>query len=135
MKLPIILILFTLNILGQNAKTENNPEKMIMTSGSQNSRYKTVKIHNINFDLAVKNKDTVYLQTTDSKFITKEGIYVGKKLWELPFYIKQNLTKEDGWGFFYNLPSGWSIGFCEGKTCTENYPKDDSAVKWIFKRK
>jgi len=131
MKLKLILLLLTINVFGQNAKTE----KSILISSGQISKSKAVKIKSVNFDLVLKNRDTVYIQTTESKFVTDEGISVGKKFSELPTEIKQSLTKENGWGYFYKLPSGWSIGFCEGNSCTGSYPKEDSKIKWIFKRK
>ncbi|SEQ93932.1 hypothetical protein [Epilithonimonas lactis] len=127
MKANLILLIFlSINIFGQ---------KSILISSGQMSKSKIVKINSIDFDLVLKNRDTIYLATTDSRFIIKEGLNVGKKISELPSEIKQNLTKEIGWGYFYNLPSGWSIAFCEGKSCTENYPTENSKIKWIFKRK
>ncbi|WP_379963220.1 hypothetical protein [Epilithonimonas sp. UC225_85] len=122
----ILLILLSINIFGQ---------KSILISNGQISKSKIVKINSIDFDLILKNRDTIYLATTDSKFIIKEGLNVGSKISELPLEIKQNLTKENGWGYFYNLPSGWSIAFCEGISCTESYPTENSKIKWIFKRK
>ena len=131
MKLNIILLFLSINVFGQNAKAE----KSILISSSQLSKSKEVKINTANFDLVLKNTDTLYVQTTESKFVTEEGISVGRKFSELPTEIKQGLIKENGWGYFYKLPSGWSIGFCEGNSCTESYPKADSKIKWIFKRK
>lgn len=131
MKLNLILLLLTIYSFGQNAKAE----KSILISSGQISKSKAVKINTVNFDVVLKNKDTVYIQTTESKFVTEEGISVGKKFSELPKNIKQSLTKESGWGYVYKLPSGWSIAFCEGNSCTESYPKADSKIKWIFKRK
>ncbi|MBQ0910021.1 hypothetical protein KBJ98_15015 [Flavobacterium sp. F-328] len=131
LKLILILLLPTINVFGQNTKIE----KSILISSGYISKSKVVKINAVNFDLVLKNRDTVYLQTTESKFVTKEGISVGKKFSELPIKIKQGLTKENGWGYYYKLPSGWSIGFCEGNSCTESYPNENSKIKWMFKRK
>ncbi len=135
MKLHLILILLTINSFGQNSLAEKKVEKSILISSSQISKAKAIKINDVNFDLVIKNQDTIYLQTTENKFITQEGMRVGKKLSELDIAIKESLVKENGWGYFCNLPSGWSIGFCEGESCTENYPTEDSKIKWIFKRK
>ena len=135
MKLILILFLLTINVFGQNVTNGKKAGKGILISSSQISEVKTVKINAVEFDLVVKNKDTIYMQTNDAKFKTKEGYSVGRKLSELPSLIKKSLIKENGWGYFYTLASGWSIGFCEGKTCTENYPNDDAEIKWIFKRK
>jgi len=86
MKLNIILLFLSINVFGQNAKAE----KSILTSSSQLSKSKAIKINAANFDLVLKNTDTVYLQTTESKFVTKEGISVGRKFSELPIEIKQD---------------------------------------------
>ena len=131
MKLYLIILFLTINTFGQNSEAG----KMILISSGQISKAKTVKINAINFDIVLKETDTIYLQTTESKFVTKEGISVGKKLSELPFYVTESLTKENGWGYFYTLPSGWSIAFCEEEDCTGKYPNEDSKIKWIFKRK
>ena len=120
MKLNLILILLTINSFGQK---EKKSEKMILISSGQISKAEIVKTNNVEFDLVLKNRDTLYIQTTEGKFVTIEGIRVGEKFSELPIKIKQGLTKENGWGFFYKLPSGWSIAFCEGNSCTESYPK------------
>lgn len=133
MKTTLILLtsFFTIIALGQN----ESGKFMLITSG-QLSKYETVKINDINFDLVQNNNhDTIYLQTMESKFVTKEGIRVGTKVSELPISIQQNLIKEIGWGYYYKLASGWSIGFCEGSTCTNSYPTADSKIRWIFRRR
>ena len=80
LKLVLILLLPTISVFGQNTKIE----KSILISSGQISKSKAVKINAVNFDLVLKNRDTVYLQTTESKFVTEEGISVGKKFSELP---------------------------------------------------
>ena len=113
----------------------NNPiSKMTLVSSGQMSTYKMVKIDDHYFDLVTQGIDTTYLQTKDKRFKTPEGYKVGTKLSELPSNIKDNLLKEPGWGFYYKLPSGWTLGFCEGNSCTDNYPENNSEVKWIFRR-
>jgi len=131
MKFNLILILLTLNSFGQSSI---NGKIMLISSGQMERTFE-VKIKNIIFDYVLKNRDTTYIQTTETKFITKEGYHVGNKFSELPSLIKQSLTKENGWGYFYTLPSGWSIAFCEGEDCTGKFPNEDSKIKWIFKRK
>ncbi len=134
MKLKLIVLLFTLNVFGQKSITENSENRILVSSG-QISKFETIKMNNINFELVLKNKDTIYLGTSETKFKTKEGYTVGTKFSDLPLTIKHNLKKENGWGYYYTLPSGWSIAFCEGNSCTNDYPSENSFVKWIFKRK
>lgn len=129
--LVLLTIFFTTTLLGQNQSG-----KIILISSGQLSKSEAIKINDVNFDLVMNNDhDTIYLATMEPKFITKEGIRVGTKVSELPISIQQNLIKYPGWGYIYKLASGWSIGFCEGKTCTDSYPKTDSKIKWIFKRR
>ena len=108
--------------------------KMTLVSSGQMSPYTTIKIDGCNFDLVQQGNDTIYLATNDKKFQTSEGYTVGTKFSELPNDIQSGLTKELGWGYYYKLPSGWTLGFCEGSSCTNNYPKKSSKVKLIFKR-
>ncbi|SDJ69836.1 hypothetical protein SAMN05192550_2587 [Flavobacterium glycines] len=133
MKILLVLLtsFFATTLMGQN-----QPGKLILITSGQLSEYKTVKINDINFDLVQNsNHDTIYLQTMEPKFITKEGYHVGTLFTELPITIQQNLIRYPGWGYFYKLTSGWSIRFCEGSTCTNSYPTADSKIRWIFKRK
>ncbi|MBS1755511.1 MAG: hypothetical protein JST34_15835 [Bacteroidetes bacterium] len=108
--------------------------KMTLVSSGQMSPYTTIKIDGCDFDLVANETDTTYLATNDKKFQTPEGYKVGTKFSELPKNIQGDLTKEPGWGYYYKLPSGWTLGFCEGNSCTDNRPNNSSKVKWIFKR-
>ncbi len=109
-------------------------DKMILVSSGQISPYKTIKLNGCDFDLVTRDNDTIYLATSDKKFQTPEGYKVGTKFSELQKHIQGELTKEPGWGYYYKLPSGWTIRFCEGNSCTDNLPQNSSRVKWIFKR-
>jgi hypothetical protein len=111
-----------------------SPRKMTQVSSGQISPYTTVKIDGCNFDLVTRGSDTVYLATRDNKFQTPEGFKIGTKFSELPKDVQRQLTKETGWGYYHQLSSGWMLGFCEGSSCTDNYPQHSSKVKWIFKR-
>src|SRR5690606_30856626 len=109
--------------------------KMTLASSGQMSPYTTIKIDGCDFDLVTSDGDTTYLATKDKKFQTPEGYEVGTKFSELPKDIQNDLTKEPGWGYYYKLSSGWTLGFCEGNSCTDKYPEISSKVKWIFKRR
>jgi hypothetical protein len=121
-------------ILKLKSKPKNLPGKMIMVSGGQIFASKEIKIKVISFDLVLDGTDTTYLATTEENFKTPEGYNVGMQLSELPSDIQKDLIKEPGWAYYYKLPSRWSLGFCEGTSCTDNYPTSKSKVKWIFKR-
>lgn len=123
------------NTLTLDTLREHSIGKMTLVSSGQFSPSVTIKIDNCDFDLVTTNNDTTYLSTKDKKFLTPEGYYVGTKFLELPKSIQRNLTKEPGWGYYYELSSGWTLGFCEGNSCTDHYPRNLSQVKWIFKRR
>ena len=108
--------------------------KMTLISSGQLTPYTNIKINDCNFDFVTSDSDTIYLATKDKRFQTPEGYKVGSRLLELPKAIQSELIKEPGWGYYYKLPSGWTLGFCEGSSCTDNYPQKSSKVKWIFKR-
>ncbi len=109
--------------------------KMMLISSGQFARYETGKINGFTFDIVAKESDTTYIATRDFRFETPEGFRMGTKFSELPASIQNKLTKEPGWGYYYKLSSGWCLAFCEGTSCTDSYPKSESEVKWIFKRK
>ena len=109
--------------------------KMTLISSGQMSPYTTIKIEGCDFHLVTKGNDTIYLSTNDKRFQTPEGYKVGSRFSELPNDIQKELTKEPGWGYYYKLLSGWTLGFCEGNSCTDSYPKNNSKVKWILKRR
>ena len=121
----------------QLANTSENISlaKMILVSSGQMSPYTTIQIDGSNFDLVINDNDTTYLATRDRKFQTPEGYKVGTRFLELPSDLRNDLTKEPGWGYYYKLPSGWTLAFCEGNSCTDKYPENSSKVKWIFKRR
>ena len=108
--------------------------KMTLISSGQMSPYTTIKIDGCDFDLVISDNDTIYLATKDKKFQTPEGYTVGTKFSELTKVTQDGLNKEPGWGYYYKLQSGWSLGFCEGNSCTDNFPQKSSKVKWVFKR-
>jgi len=106
-----------------------------MISAGQMSRYKKVYIKGIPFDLVAEKNDTTYFSTDDKRFKTPEGFSIGTKFSSLPKNFRDDLTKEAGWGYYTELPSGWKLAFCEGTSCTDSTPKENSEVKWIFKRR
>lgn len=124
-----------INAYAPKPDTDNGMVNLTLVSAGQLSRYKTVRINGVEFDLVLSGTDTTYLATSDTHFQTPEGYQVGTRFAELPIRIQKKLSKEGGWGYNFKLPSGWSLGFCEGSSCTDSYPAKNSVVKWIFKRR
>ncbi|HEX8426603.1 hypothetical protein [Hymenobacter sp.] len=121
-----------------NSKLDTIPnisfDKMTIVSSGQVSSCTIIKVNGCDFDLVTRGNNTIYLATRDKKFQTPEGFKVGIRFSELPKDIQTELTKEPGWGYYYKLSSGWMLGFCEGSSCTDNYPEINSRINWIFKR-
>jgi len=108
--------------------------KQTLVSAGKFSPSKSVKFDGHNFDLVIEKNDSIYMATSDSLFLTHDNYHVGMTWSEIPKALRKKLQKETGWGYYIELPSGWSLGFCEGASCTDTAPTDNSKVKWIFKR-
>lgn len=108
--------------------------KQTLVSAGKFSPSTRVKFDNSYFDLVIEKNDSIYMATSDSLFLTHDKYHVGMTWSEIPKEVRKKLKKEAGWGYYITLPSGWSLGFCEGASCTDTAPTDSSKVKWIFKR-
>lgn len=108
--------------------------KQTLVSAGKFSPSRNVKFHGSYFDLVIEKNDSIYMATSDSLFLTQDKYHVGMTWAEIPKALQKKLQKEAGWGYYITLPSGWSLGFCEGTSCTDSKPTDESKVKWIFKR-
>jgi len=160
--LIIVLLLFVLgcsnsndNNSSQNQDTivlENLPEignklhdSIIQTS---NSRAKlvtsgqfwpstTVKINGNIFDIAWNNDGIVkYISTNDKNFITPENIRVNMTLNQISDIKLIDIQEMTGWGYYYELNSGWSVGLCTvtNNGCTGRELLETDTIKWFFKR-
>ncbi len=147
---PIILFLLVLSSCSERGQDKNQKQEipkgiesstlpgaegMVLASSAQALQYKLVSINGSVFLLSTRNNDTIYIATSDTSFKTEEGFRVGMTISELPFDVQMNLHKENGWAYYYTLPSGWSLAFFEGESGTETAPKQTSKVSWIFKRR
>ena len=108
----------------------------ILISAGQTKTAKEIIFRKCKFDVVVDGKsDTIYLATSDPQFITPEKLKVGMKFSQIPLEFRENMQKENGWGYYVPLKSNWNVGFCEGISCTDQDLTDHSEIKWIFKRK
>jgi hypothetical protein len=137
-QIKIFLIIFITSSISCSAQEETEwqiKKEMIMISSGQFSPSEKIIFDNCEFDLVVNQQmDTIYLQTTDSSFITPEGYNVGTKWKSISNVYQSKLGRMPGWGYYITLDSGWQLGFCEGQTCTDSEPTDESVVTWIFRR-
>ena len=154
MKNLIYFLIFSINLLSCNTSSKGNinlnnkyllenkkdslrntdiATKLIMTSSGSIEQGKDTIINEIKFTV-VKKENITFLSTRDEKFKTPEGYRVGNKLMDISKHYKDKIYKEPGFGYFIKLDSHWILGFCEGKSCTNHAPIDNSIVKWIIKK-
>lgn len=117
----------------------NMPEKiskLTMTNSGSLEQSKDITINGVDFSI-VQNKegDTTFWATRDLNFKTLEGYSVGNQLKDISEFQKEGIYKELGFGYLIELNSGWQLGLCEGKSCTDKIPTENSTIKWIQKRK
>lgn len=144
MKLFLILLIGTVGLScssnNQNDEIESSPKSttdsvMIMISSGQLSKGMETIHKNCKFNIVLNTeKDTVYLETSDSCFITPEGYKIGMDWSEISKENQSKLETMTGWGHYIKLNSDWNVAFCEGTTCTDKKPSQNSKIKWIFKR-
>jgi hypothetical protein len=60
---------------------------------------------------SVDGRKVAYVKTSDSHFITPEGLKVGSSLDEVRRAGGSAVVAEAGWAFFSDLPSGWRAMF------------------------
>jgi hypothetical protein len=93
-----------------------------------------ITVDNIEMKYALSQLgDTVKIWTQDQDFVTSEGFKIGTSWEELPPDLQKNHYALPGWGYFVPLQSGWSLGFCEGPSCTDKPLAATSKVAWIEK--
>jgi hypothetical protein len=93
-----------------------------------------MSVNNSKFNYTLDQKgDTAQVWTRDIRFSTSDGFKVGTTWQELPSELQKRSYKIPGWGYYINLHEGWTLGFCEGSSCTDTPPADSSKVAWIEK--
>lgn len=110
--------------------------KVSMTNSSSLEPSKDIILDRINFSIVQNKKgDTTFLATRDVNFKTPEGYSVGNQFKDISQLEKNRIYKDPGYGYLIELNSGWQLGFCEGNSCTDNIPTENSIIKWIQKQK
>jgi hypothetical protein len=129
-----LLAKYRLNTLKEETESYD-PIKMTMISSGQISPSESIIYKKSEFDLVLnKELDTAYLQTTDIKFKTPEGYFIGYEWDKIYEQDQKEIERMAGWGYYIRLESGWQLGFCEGETCTDSVPTNRSKIDWIFRR-
>lgn len=109
--------------------------KLMQTAAGQISPYKEMKIDGKLFQVGIVDHDTVFIFTRDPSFRTIEGYGLGTPYGSLSKSLKREVVKEPGFSYWVELNSGWKLGYCIGKSCTDHNPVDTSKVNFVFRRK
>jgi len=81
-------------------------------SSAQTARGCEVLADGVRFFVAsVDGRKVAYVKTSDSHFITPEGLKVGSSLEDVRGAGGSAVVAEAGWAFFSELPSGWRAMF------------------------
>jgi hypothetical protein len=130
--IEILIVAFFFSSCGSSS---NKTGKLLMTTSSNLEPSYDIQLYKCDFSIVLnENGDTTHWSTNDKDFRTPEGYKIGTKWNELPIDLQNSVNKMPGWGYYIRLNSDWQLGFCEGESCTDSKPKDQSSVKWIFKR-
>ncbi len=130
-------ILDSTNSITKNGDTNKLiiTHSLIPVSSGSKSFYKTVNLDGINFQLVRDiNDDTSFLGTFDKSFSTPEGYSIGISFQNIKKLYRSKMKKEEGWGYYINLPSKWTLVFHVGTTATDHPPFDTSKVTYICRR-
>ena len=108
--------------------------EMIMSSPSSLDTAYKIKRKDIEFNLAVDDKNTIkYIETNDPKFKTEEAVSVGDTYDYVSKLTDNKAYKISGWAYVLDMESGWSAAFVEGENATNEKLKPDSKVVFIYK--
>lgn len=111
------------------------PLHSLMTSSSSIEFCEKTTLYGVDFTIVLSTEgDTTHWSTNDPDFKTPEGFGVGTSWDDISTDLRKSVSKEQGWGYYILLSSGWNLGFCEGSSCTESAPNSESTVSWVFKR-
>ena len=107
---------------------------MIMSSPSSLDTAYKIKRNDIEFNLAVNDKNIIkYIATNDPRFKTEDSVSVGDTYDYVRNITDNEVYKISGWAYVLDMESGWSAAFVEGENATNEELKPDSKVVFIYK--
>ncbi len=111
-------------------------DRQLMIASAQTWPYENIEIDGIKYGVAVDDRGQVaYVDCSDAKFSTPEGIKVGSTLEDVLKAGAKQPWGEPGWAYHTKLASGWSAAFVVGRGMTDGPLQPTSRVAWLFKRK
>ncbi len=123
-------------LCGELPDLEESRCLVLVTSASLEPGY-TFMVGGVEYSIAVRgaNRKVVYIGTSDRSFETPEHLTVSHRFADAKEVSLGDLSREPGWGYFLELPSGWFAAFFTGDTATEWEPSDETPIRWFFRRK
>jgi len=94
-----------------------------------------IVVESSKFGIAVGNDNKIiYIMTTDPKYETPENVTMENTLEGLINRFGDNLHAQPGYGWIYNLPSGWNACFVESnKSFGITRPANNKRISWLSK--
>lgn len=115
------------------AKSKDNSFLMISPASIQ-QQYRTT-IMDVVFAYCIdKNNKIIYLQTSDTSFVTDRGLCVGDRISKYKYFNKKGIVYLPGWSYYLPLKSGWNaaIGLQDDY---DTLDVENAVIRWFFKRK
>jgi hypothetical protein len=121
--------------IGDYCNLDKSKKNFLLVNSSQILPAKCFIVQKTKFKVAVgiDNKIT-YIMTTDSIFKTPENITTNNTLKELINLFGDKLYAQPGFGWIFNLPSGWDACFIESEDSFGiTRPAINKKINWISK--
>lgn len=122
--------------IGDSFILANFKKGLILVNSAQISPCYSIMLNNIRFLIAVSDDDIVnYIYTSDSTFITQDGISTKNTLNDLKEKFGDKLFAEPGFAWYFKLPSGWNAGILKSdKSFGIKWPDGNKRISFLFKR-
>ena len=121
--------------VGDYCSLDKSEKGFLLVNSAQIYPSKCIVVENVKIEIAVGNDNkVVYIMTTDPKFKTPENVSTENTLEDLINRFGDNLHAQPGYGWIFNLPSGWNACFVESnKSFGITRPANKNKINWISK--
>ena len=110
---------------------------MVMAGGATTRKSYEVNYGGVNYTVGTERESDLikWVSTHDLAFRTPEGLAAGDTLEKvLAAAAGSEVSREPGWAFHVELPSGWHAAFVQGQSMTEGELPPSAGVCFFFKR-
>jgi hypothetical protein len=121
--------------IGDSYNIDKSKKGFLLVNSAQIYPSICIVVENVKFEIAVANEyKVIYIMTTDQKFKTPDNISTENTLEELINRFGDNLHAQPGYGWIFNLPSGWNACLVESnKSFGIIRPNNNKRISWISK--